>query len=514
MKRGGLILKGAYFDSVTLMGIGRELSATPGVLDASVVMGTDTNRSILKAAGLMIPAFDGADDMDLLIAVKAKSATLLDQTLARAEAALKKKPAPAASSASRPVATSIETAAQTLPGANLALISVAGTYAAEEARKALETGLHVMLFSDNVSIESEVELKRLAKRKELLLMGPDAGTAIINGVPLAFANVVARGPVGIVAASGTGAQEVSSLVSNHGAGISQLIGVGGRDVKRQVGGIMFLEALKALIADPQTKVIVLVSKPPDPVVLAKIQHAASRTKKPIVCLFLGAPTREGEPHTLEEAAALAAALAQGRSLDSAWAALEQQRADLAPMIDAGAAALPAGGRYVRGLFSGGTFCAEAQVILAPLLGKVYSNAPTGEGMALKDSGKSQGHCFIDFGEDEFTRGRPHPMIDFTLRNERIHREAADPQTALILLDVVLGYGAHADPASELAPAIRDAARKVPVLCSVTGTDRDPQNWAATIDRLRRVGALVAPSNAAACWLAGEILHRRGKKRSR
>lgn len=508
MKTGGLVRKGAYFDSVTLMGIGRHLLALAGVDDASVVMGTDTNRSLLKSAGLLLPAFAGAGDGDLIMAVRAANGAALENALRKAEELLKRRPATSPIGGATPAVGSLDAALRALPGANLALISVAGRYAAEEARKAIESGLHVMLFSDNVPIEAEVELKRLAQRTGLLVMGPDAGTAILNGVPLAFANVVERGPVGIVAASGTGAQEISTLVSNQGVGISHLIGVGGRDVKKAVGGVMFLEAMKALIADAQTTTLVLVSKPPDTSVLRKIQALAAKARKPVVRMFLGAAPRQGDPRTLEEAAALAVALAQGRPASAAWEALKGQRLSLREEAARAKVAPPKRGGHIRGLFSGGTFCAEAQVILRPILGKVYSNAPTAGGVRLADAAKSRGHTFLDLGEDEFTRGRAHPMIDLTLRNERILREVRDPATGLLILDVVLGYGAHPDPASELAPVVREAARRVPVLCSVTGTNRDPQDRAATLAKLRAAGAFVAPSNAAACRLAGDLMQER------
>jgi FdrA protein len=514
----GQIKKGAYFDSVTLMRVGKELAGLPGVADAAVVMGTKSNRAILHSGGLLVPEFSGAGDTDLLIAVKASMAKAAEAALAAAEGLLGKATRRAATGAEdRPV--SLDGALHVMPEANLALISVAGRYAGDIAMRALERGLHVMLFSDNVPLEQEIAVKRFAWKRGLLVMGPDCGTAIINGVPLAFANAVNRGSVGIVAAAGTGLQEVSCVISNAGAGISQAIGTGGREVKAEVGGIMFIEALKALARDEPTRVILLVSKPPHPQVLRRIERVVKTIRKPIVTLFIGAPSKGGaparcrltgserpKPATLEEAALQAVALAQGGNPEAAAQQLAARDESLREVAQREAARGNKDRKYVRGLFSGGTFCAEAQIILRGMLPALYSNVPVQGVKQLRDSLVSQGNTLIDLGEDEFTVGRPHPMIDYSLRNGRILEEAGDPATAVILLDVVLGYGAHPDPAAELRSVLRQAARKVTVVCSITGTDQDPQNRSRVESALRKAGAIVMPSNAAACKLAGQIIH--------
>ena len=537
MTVAGQIRKGAYFDSVTLMRVGKELAALPGVADAAVVMGTKSNQAILSASGLLIPQFKQAGDTDLLIAVKANTDKAAQSALAAVDALLSKATRKSvASSEVRPV--SLDGALQVLPGANLALISVAGRYAGEVARRALEDGLHVMLFSDNVPLEQEIALKQFARKRGLLVMGPDCGTAIINGVPLAFANAVNRGNIGIVAAAGTGLQEVSCIISNQGAGVSQAIGTGGRDVKQQVGGIMFIEAIEALARDEQTRVILLVSKPPHPQVLRRIEKVTRTIRKPVVTLFIGAAKSGRGPATLEEAALQAVALARepstqvaadvsrrirstakmaptnvggyALSADQARCEIPKLRpaardVDLSKLARRVAARRKKGQKYVRGLFSGGTFCAEAQIILKDMLADVYSNVPVRGVKQLRDSLISQKHTLIDLGEDEFTVGRPHPMIDYSLRNRRILEEAADSGTAVILLDVVLGYGANPNPAAELAPVLRKAARTVAVVCSITGTDQDPQNRSRVETALHKAGAMVMPSNAAACKLVAGIV---------
>jgi FdrA protein len=351
-------------------------------------------------------------------------------------------------------------------------------------------------------------------------MGPDCGTAIINGVPLGFANAVRRGNVGIVAAAGTGLQEVSTILSNQGGGISQAIGTGGRDVKKEVGGITFLRGIEALGEDTETRVIVLVSKPPHPEVLARIQGAACRIAKPIVSVFLGsdeASLKKCGLHscsTLEEAAFTALALSRGEEPEAALAALKMRDGRLAQIASDEVRERRKGRHYLRGLFCGGTLAAEAQVILRPVIGDIHSNVPLLSGFKLSHSLESVENTVIDFGEDEFTVGRPHPMIDYSLRNRRIVEEAKDPETSVILLDVVIGYGSNPRPAEDLAPALTmaraialSANRHLAIVCSVTGTDQDPQCRAEVVRALEESGVVVVESNAAACRLAGLLINR-------
>jgi len=507
MKTVGKTRKGEYFDSVTLMTVGKAIAEMEGVMDAAVVMGTKENKAILSASGLLTPELEGAGDTDLVIAFKLEDESKAGDIMAAVDEALKRA-RKKVSSAEEFHPMSFEAAVDVLPEANLAVISVAGRYAGDLAKRALEKGLHVMVFSDHVPLEIEIELKQLGKKKGLIVMGPDCGTAIINGVPLGFANVVNRGEIGIVAAAGTGLQEVSTIISEHDGGISQAIGTGGRDISEEVDGIMFLEAMKALADDPMTAVMLLVSKPPHPEVLKKIESLAASIKKPLVSLFLGARAKKGEPRNLEEAALGAVALAKGEEISAAFERLAERDSQISEAAGHEAARLKKGRRYIRGLFSGGTFCAEAQVILSDPASTLYSNVPAGKTQPLSDPLKSSEHTLIDMGDDVFTSGRPHPMIDYTLRNKRIHEEAADPGVAVILLDVVLGYGANMDPGGELVPVVKEAAGKVCVVCSVTGTPKDPQDAPRVTALLEEAGARVMPSNAAACKMAGLIARSR------
>ncbi len=513
-----LIKSGEYYDSVTLLQVAHGLSELPGVEDAAVVMGTPANKRILKDAGLLTPEAETAASDDLIIAVKVTDGT--DGVIEHAIELLRASRAPKVESYAAQQPKTVTAAVQQLAGANIALISVAGRYAAGVAREALMQGLHVFLFSDNVSLEDEIALKTLAAERGLLLMGPDAGTAILNGVALGFANAVIPGPVGVIAASGTGLQAVTSQLNRMGVGITQAIGTGGRDLSETVGGMMMLEGLKALQADPATEVLLLVSKPPAPSVAKKVLQQLKTSSKPAVVCFLGGKAKTireagGIPAaTLEEAAHLAAALVRGEVPEQARENLRARHKTLKKLGRKLARRLQIGQTYFRGLFSGGTFCYESQLILNKMWDQttVLSNAPVDKKNKMADANQSEGHTAVDLGEDEFTVGRLHPMLDPTLRNRRILREAQDPETAIIFLDIVLGYGVHPDPAGAAVEAIREAqarlaeeGREVLFLASVCGTDGDPQNASDQEATLREAGVIVLESNAAATRLAGYIL---------
>ncbi len=513
----GYIRKGEYFDSVSLMIVSREINKFPGVVDSAVVMGTKENREILAAADLLLEDFDGTSDTDLLIAFKLESEERISEILAEIDQLFKNLRSGSDDTEDfNP--KSLAGGLRQLPDANLSLISIPGKYAAVEARKALDAGLHVMLFSDNVSIKDELELKQYAAGKGLLVMGPDCGTAIINGVPLAFANKVGKGDIGIVAASGTGLQEVSSLIANAGKGISQAIGTGGRDVKKEIGGLMFLEGIKALNSDPETKVITLVSKPPDDEVLKKIGKVLSEVRKPVVAIFIG-----GDPElvrktgavpatNLDQAAAFAVRLSSGEMISYE----EYPDSDVRKWISETAKNEMKLKKkeqiYVRGLYSGGTLCDEAQLIFNAKFKNIYSNTPIKGVSQLLNSGQSQMNTVIDLGDDEFTVGKPHPMIDFSLRIERISAEIKDPETAVILFDLVLGYGSNPDPLHEFLPAVIEAKKTAPqisFICSITGTDEDPQNRDELAAAMQEAGIIICSSNAAASFLTLEIINKLG-----
>ncbi len=508
-----------YKDSVSLMTVSAKITAVPGIEAASVVMASATNVENLARAGLgtfevrpndLVVAVSGADEAcaealqkaDELLTAKAGGGNEED------------------SAAQAPV-TSIQMAVARDPACNFALISVPGDYAAAEAMKALRLGMHVMLFSDNVPVERELALKTYANEHDLMVMGPDCGTAIVNGVPLGFANVVRRGPIGVVGASGTGTQEVTVRIHQLGSGVSQALGTGGHDLSKQIGGISMLYGLRALDADPATKVIVLVSKPPAPEIAARVLAAAEASAKPVVVIFLGADpatiTRKGVHGAayLAQAADMAVALSKGGEARAAPIAVPTE---MRRMLSGLARAMAPSQRYVRGIFSGGTFCFEAQLVHAAASIRAFSNTPTAGNRPLESNWKSQENTIIDMGDDEFTQGRPHPMIDPSLRDARIRDEVDDPATAVVLFDVVLGYGASADPTAGLLGVIgaakakaTAAGRTVAFIGYVCGTDLDPQSRDKAVTGLKSAGVLVAPSNAEAASWSAVILAERGAK---
>lgn len=506
-----------YHDSVTLMLVAKELTKLPGVQDAAVVMGTDSNKAILDQSGLLTAEAKKATPNDLVIAVKSDGD--VDAALAEADTLLAKKQTADSGMEFRP--KTVRGAVKGMNDANVAIISIAGRYAADEAWECLKRGLHVLLFSDNVSVEDEVALKKFARDHGLLLMGPGAGTAILNGAALAFANVIPAGPVGIVSAAGTGLQETSTLLGKNGVGITQGIGTGGRDLKKEIGGIMFIEAIKALQDDPDTKVILLVSKPPAPEMAKMVYDQVLKSKKPtVVCLLGGDPKSVVvAPHvypvtTLEEAGLLAAKLG-GAKISDPKDVIAHETVEIKDLAKTLKPKLKADQKYLRGLFSGGTLCYESQVIWRDEYGlEVLSNAPLDHKYDLKDSNKSEKNCCVDLGEEEFTVGRPHPMIDNDLRIRRLLLEAKDPSVAAIMFDVVIGYGAHPDPAAELGDAVRKArelaakdGREIIFISSVTGTEGDPQGLTRTTQTLKSAGVNVCNSNAAASRLVALMVTR-------
>lgn len=504
------IKKNHYQDSMKLMQISQKLSAIPGVKKASAIMATEANLGMLKEAGLIEEIPESATANDLIVAVQADSEEIGKDAIKRLDSLLTPEES---GSGSKKRYKNLDSAYGAIPGANLAVVSVPGMFAKLEVAKAIEKGLHTFLFSDNLTIEEEIELKERAREKGLLVMGPGCGTAVVNGVGLGFSNVLNRGPIGVIAASGTGLQEVTCLINNSGSGISHAIGVGGRDLSEEVGGIMTLEALGLLEKDDNTEVLVLISKPPSTNVAEKILNAINRSRKPAVVCFLCGEIKEEKGRllfasTLEDAALGALGLAQGNGKRSSKSVNWKKEADKHIK------SLGPGQRYLRGLFSGGTLCYEAQQVLEPILGNIYSNAPLNKDYKLKDSHRSERHTCLDLGEEEYTVGRPHPMIDAYLRNERLIYEASRSDVAVILFDVVLGYVASPDPAGDLLPAIKEAkkaamkkGRKLAFVSHVCGTEKDPQGLNEQEEKLRAEGVLVLPTNALASRAAGWIAAR-------
>ncbi len=495
------LLKGHFQDSVTLMVLSRDLSALDSVRRVSVMMGTPANKDVYRETGLWHEALASATPNDLCIVVDSSGEDpAIVETIATQAKTRLEEIGRSHRKASYPVARSWRRARELMPDAGLALISIAGHYAHTPARQAIEDGCNVMIFSDNVALEREIELKTLARSKGLIVMGPDCGTAIIAGAPLAFANRIPAGSIAVVGASGTGVQEVTSQIALLGGGITHAIGLGGRDLSERVGGISATSALDFVARDPASRVICFLSKPPAASIRDKILAQMKALGKPVVALFVGERSlrrSEGNVHfvqTLDEAAALAFELS---------------------CLDALAVALPVvAGKAICGLYCGGTLAAEAAILLGENLGVEFSEAEKAHenGVMLANGA----HRIIDLGDDSYTRGRPHPMIDPSIRNETIARLAVDPAIGVLLIDIVLGFGGHMDPAGEVARAITELRAKrneagegspLVVVANLTGTAGDPQDRAGQASKLEEAGIVIAHSVRSAVLLASRLIEK-------
>ncbi len=510
-----LVRKDSYYDSVFLMLISKDVRQVEGVIRAEVAMGTVMNLELLGEMNLSGPELDDAGANDLIIALEVEDEAAGVAAEEKVQELLRKKSQTGVDTYRH---SSITAAFEAETDTNLVLFSIPGQFAPREVRRALRAGKHVMIFSDNVSVEAEIELKALAREQGLLLMGPDCGTAIINGKPLCFANVVNSGSIGVISASGTGLQEVTCAIHNGGGGVSQAIGTGGRDLKSEaIGGSTTLMAIEALAQDESTAVIVVISKPPAPAVAEKVISALEQAGKPAVVHLIGIekPPATGTiqyPGSLEEAAKAAIALSNGTPLKRR--VFDASDDEIEKIVDRETASVSSSQKYLRGYYTGGTLTDEAVFLLNEDLGGIYSFDPADPAYRLVDPHVSQKHTIVDLGEDVFTVGRPHPMIDPSTRTDRMERDAQDAEIAVVLLDCVIGYGSHPDPAGAVAPAIRQmrsaAAQRggyVVVIASVTGTNQDFQNKSSQIQTLRDAGAVVMPSNFQAAALARRIMAR-------
>ncbi len=474
---------GAYADSVTLLQVSRTVQGIAGVTAAQVAMATTLNLEVLTQMGFEVPP--GATPNDLVVALRLDDVEGLDTALAGVDAALLEvNRTPGGTRDLAPPRTTATALRGVTDG--IVLVSVPGAHAMVEAMDALDAGCDVMVFSDNVPVGQEVELKRVASERGLLVMGPDCGTAVVDGIGLGFANTVRPGPLGIVAASGTGCQQLLALLDHAGVGVRSALGVGGRDLSAAVGGVSALAALDRLDADPGVELIVMVSKPPAEEVAEKVRSRTAELSTPVELALLG----PGRP---DLTAAVESVLVRlGREVPT-W-----------PVIAPTAPLTTSGGRWLRGLFVGGTLCDEAMLVAADRLGPVHSNIPLEAHLTLDPhhSAPAQ-HTMVDFGDDALTAGRAHPMIDPTLRLEHLAKAAAEEETAVILLDVVLGHGAEPDPASALASVIESIRQ--PVVVTVVGTRADPQDLARQVRLLVDAGAEVHLSNAGATRRAVELV---------
>jgi succinyl-CoA synthetase alpha subunit len=497
-----VVRKNSYYDSATLMLVSSKVAQqVRGSKNIAVLMSTEMNKELMRGAGLLNEDGEAAAPNDLIFAVRSDTVEEIEAAIASAVEILEKKNTERASRNEGRNYKTTQEALSALGGADIAVISLPGAFAHFEAKRLLNAGVNILMFSDNVSLENENMLKDLALEKNLLMMGPDCGTAVINGVGLGFSNKVKPGCVGIVAASGTGLQEVMTLVSNFGGGISQALGTGGRDVKEEVGGKMMLHCIDMLEADPRTEIIVIVSKPPAPSVTAKLSERIKKLSKPVVACLLGdtsnllGDTRCYVAHTLTETAQICLDLVVGKG------ATIPSRGDENEVVRKVKEGLSGSQKYIRGLYCGGTLSYETQLIIRNALGAVYSNAPLNYDFKLHDSQFSREHTVLDLGEDEFTVGQPHPMIEHSLRRERLLREALDPSVAVIALDIYIGYGSHDEAGKLLAEHVTEArellareGRSVGFFARICGSFEDYQGYETQKEILEAAGITVFETN--------------------
>ena len=502
-----VVKKNFHRDSVQLLHLSEEAKKIGGIKDAAVVMGTSTNKEILTKLGLLTGEGKAATENDMILAVIADTESAIEKGLQQVEEIVLKPPEIKGRSY-----YSVDAALKAIPDANLAIVSIPGEYARDIVIRLLDKGISVHLFSDHVPPEDELELKQHAKSKGLLVMGPGAGTSLIGGKAIAFANVIKRGKIGIVAAAGTGLQEVSVLLSEAGIGVSEGLGTGGGDVKAKIGGLMMLQSIDALEKNPETSTIVVVSKPPDQnVKLLMLEHITRHTKKQYVTCFLGpenydipadARSRVKGTKTLHAAFSEAIRSAEPARQTEIIRKFAPTQGELKSLAEEASKDLNEKQRYIRGLYTGGTLAYETLILLGRMIGDVYSNAPLDSRLKLVDSNQSVKDSIVDLGEEEFTAGRAHPMIDPTIRRMRLVEEAKDPEVAVILMDIMLGYGSHADPAGAMLSAIADAkrmaetdGRALPILAHVCGTEQDPQPLSDQQAKLSKAGVHLFGTNA-------------------
>lgn len=512
MPTRNLVLKNNYRDSVVLMRLSQDLEQMDDVQEATFMMGTENNKLLLDNADLIDDEGKNAEANDLIVAVRFSRVAAEPMVMDRVHQILdcSSQNSDAGAVPNRP--RTINGALTATPNLNLALISVPGQYAAYEATKALDQGLHVLVFSDNVSIEDEVELKKHALSKGLFMLGPDCGTSIINGVPLGFANVVPQGRVGLVSASGTGLQQVVCLMAAGGYGISHALGVGSRDLSDQVGGAMMMEAIRVFDADPDTDVIVLISKPPGQMTQKRIALALQEVSKPCVVCFLGMEAQDACIPDVYFERSLHETANKVMDLKGGGPSEDKQLHSYPDMILLQQASNDLGceQRYIRGLYAGGTLAYESLLFLRNLNFDISSNLDLPQVRSI-DNKIQRTHDLIDMGHDQFTQGFPHPMIDYRKRCDRIIKEATNPEVGIILLDVILGFGSHTDPASVLVPVINEArnlasamGRELVFIVVLCGTSDDPQDIQRQYSKLTTAGAVVVPSNLEAISIAAAL----------
>jgi FdrA protein len=510
-----IIRENNYLDSIFLMNAARDIMKIKGVKDAVLVMGTGMNKTVLEEVGALTSEAIAASPNDLIISLDLEDENAVKDAVACLEGLIAHKDKNQNDEES--VYVSHNTAVDAVPEANLAFISVPGEFAAQEAKDALTLGLNAFIFSDNVPLAEEVELKKMAQGKGLFVMGPGCGSSVINQISIGMMTAVGNGHIGIVGASGSGIHEIAALIDRQGLGVSQAIGTGGRDLSKEVGGITMIQGINFLENDPNTKVIVLVSKPPASATAEKIFSLVKKSTKPVVIFFLGGDQQQIKEAgaygalTLEDAAIKAVGLARNEGVP-AQDFIKDRKKHLAPLAAKEKSRLSPNQKYVRGLFCGGTHSEEAILLLQDMIQGLHANVSFGKCQKITNPHVSIKNTLIDMGDEEFTKGKPHPVIDPSILKDRLWKEGNDPHVAVILFDILLGYGAHRDPVgmlegtlSALRQRAKEEGRYVSIVASICGSTKDPQGFDEQKAKLENLGVIVLPSNAQAAILSGLIL---------
>lgn len=521
-----LVKSNYYRDSLNLLKISDIMKrSSSGIVEAVVIMGTKTNKAVLVKLGFPSTKINQATESDLIIAIEAVDKGSVDSALRKVEELLHSDGSSDTSNLVSENPTDLDSALVSMSNANLALISIPGEYVKDLSIKLSNEGIHQQIFSDHVPLDDELTIKEYAAKKGVLVLGPGAGTSIINGKGIGFSNVLRRGPVGIIAAAGTGLQEVSSLLDQCDIGVAYGLGVGANDPKEKIGGLMMLEALKVLEELPDIEIMTIVSKPPSPRAKKQIiDYIVKHGKKKYVLAFLGGGHDDSLPNstkskivqvtTLASAVFAVAGLTSNELYKQSLVRLRIEPEILQRSVAKEWKGFGQQQKYIRALYTGGTFAYETQVILNGILKDLFSNAPTGRTKKLPQSSKSKKHSILDLGEEEFTQGRPHPMIDPTIRRLRLVEESQDPEVGVVMMDFVLGYGSNPDPVGAVLKEIgqvkataRKGGRYLSIVTHVCGTKGDPQGYDESVRKLENVGALVFPTNALAAIASAQIIAR-------
>ncbi len=513
-----IIMSGTYMDSTFLMSVSKQVNGIEGVRKAVAVMGTDMNKTVLKDFGALNEETEKTGGNDLIIAVDADESVEAEAIKDFVKEIVDKKNNPPKGEAQEKTFPSLDALLESGEKPNLAIISIPGEYAAAEALNALENGMHVFIFSDNVPLEDALEKKKLGREKNQLVIGPGPRTSDIDNVSIGLMSKVRKGSIGIVAASGSGLQEVAVLAHQFGHGISQAIGTGGRDLSEQVGGSTMLHGLSLLEEDEETKVIVLVSKPPHPKTASKIYAEVKKSKKPVVIFFLGGNADEVRASgayfalTLEEAARMAVDLDDGKTpvIENC---VEKYKSELMPLAAEERELFIGEKKYLRGVFCGGTHSEEAVTLLQDFVPNMHSNISFGKVDLLENSNFSLENTLVDMGDEEFTKGKPHPVMDPSILNDRLIQESEDKDVGVILFDLILGTSAvHPDPVGTIEETLRTIKEKakaenrhICMVASICGTDIDPQGLENQTRRLENIGVNVLLSNCKAALFAGLVV---------